>query len=657
MQASRYHILGLIGQGQFGKVYCASDRRTGQLVALKELTHQRSPTNQFLQELWFIISLQHPNIATCRALEHIQTGRYLVMDYCEGGTLRHLLEQRHSLRLQESLQLLIGVLEGLHYAHQRGIIHCDIKPENILLTLKPQGWHPKLSDFGIARHLPNGGQFSSAQKASMFTGGSPAYMAPERFYGFYSPQSDLYAIGVVLFEILTGDRPFHGLPGELMWAQLNQRLQVPSFIPEVLKSVIQKSLEKLPARRYSSALEMAEALQQALAHSQIQNHANTIISWQSNQDDVQENLSEGSLTPVQSCNKLLTQILPLPTVTSEKYPLILTPNFPELYTAFEQKLEIWSHPLDIHNPSTSVQLLKFKIKEQIKFPEPILSLLSIKNNNFVLTKHKIYRFTSLSTPPQVLLNLSSIQPGLANHLPVNPIEQLLEMNCSPPNHLDLHEFKLKSSVNLNYKIAIDPDCRYMALALAGQLHFYSLSSNLEQSAPNLNKTIFLSFKEIPEIIFLNERYLLAAWLNYQQKSINILKIYTRKGKLVGNLKLPFFLKQLISLTTPYSLLGIGGNQQPFILLICLKPLSIIRIPLDDPPICTGVTPWGFVVANRNGQYTFFNLEGNPIGNYTGPVNPKAIAPLGKTGLAIATYTNNQGYLHLIQSINCGKQND
>ncbi|MGL6138851.1 MAG: serine/threonine-protein kinase, partial [Planktothrix sp.] len=277
MQASRYRILGLVGQGQFGRVYCASDRRTGQLVALKELSHQSAPTHQFLQELWFIISLQHPNIAVCLGLEHIQTGRYLVMEYCEGGTLRRLLEQENSLRLQEGLNLIIGVLEGLDYAHQRGVIHCDLKPENILLTLKPQGWYAKLSDFGIARRLPLAGKLSPSEKPSNFTGGSPGYMAPERFYGIYSPRSDIYAVGIILFELLVGDRPFHGLPGELMSAQLNQRLQMPSEIPEVLQTVIQKALEKLPARRYKTAAAMAEALGQALLNPEVQSLLESII--------------------------------------------------------------------------------------------------------------------------------------------------------------------------------------------------------------------------------------------------------------------------------------------------------------------------------------------------------------------------------------------
>ncbi len=654
MQASRYHILGLIGQGQFGKVYCASDRRTGQLVALKELTHQRAPTNQFLQELWFIISLQHPNIAACRALEHIHNGRYLVMDYCEGGTLRHLLEQNHALRLQECLQLLIGVLEGLHYAHQRGIIHCDIKPENILLTLKPQGWHPKLSDFGIARHLPTQGKFSSSQKPSLFTGGSPAYMAPERFYGLYSPQSDLYAIGIVLYEMLTGDRPFHGLPGELMWSQLNQRFQVPNFVPEPLQIIVQKALEKLPARRYSTALEMAEALQQALIHPQIQTQADTIISWQIQEDNRTEDLSQSPVPSIQKPEQLLTQTFPLTLVKSSQFPLIFTANFPDLYTAFEKKLEVRSQLQDNNDSAHYPNPSEPKIQEKFKFSEPILSLVPISNRCLVLTPNRIYHFTPFQSAPQVLLNLSAIKSLSSEQPPTAPSEQLLSpLNSSESqNSQDLDP---QPSANLNYKIAIDPYNNYVALAVAQQLRFYRFTSNSNGFPLKLTKKTSLSAKEMPELIFLNHRYLLTAWLSFKQKPINILRVYTRRGKPVGNLKLPILLKQLLSLPQPYTLLGIGEDEYPFLILLRLKPLSIIRIPLNEPPSCTGVTPWGFVIGNQNGQYTFFNLEGNLIGKYIGPLEPKAIAPFGKTGLAIATQTPDQGYLHLIQSLNLGTQ--
>ena len=96
VKRSKYRILGLVGQGQFGRVFCGCHRKTGKIVALKDLDQYRFPTNKFLRELRFLLSLQHPNIVTCHALEHTPTGRYLVMDYCEGGTLRTLMEyERH----------------------------------------------------------------------------------------------------------------------------------------------------------------------------------------------------------------------------------------------------------------------------------------------------------------------------------------------------------------------------------------------------------------------------------------------------------------------------------------------------------------------------------------------------------------------------------
>ncbi|NET32545.1 MAG: serine/threonine protein kinase, partial [Cyanothece sp. SIO1E1] len=252
MRHSRYRILGLVGQGQFGQVFCAVDRQTGQLVALKALSYQRFPTSQFLREFRFLVTLKHPNIVACQSLTHTTQGRYLVMDYCAGGTLRNLLKQAGALTLREGLQLILGVLAGLDYAHRQGIIHRDIKPENILLALGPAGWMPQLSDFGIAcprQELP--------QKQKMM--GSLAYSAPETFYGFDRPTSDLYAVGIVLFELLTGDRPFTGTPAALTRAHLSQGFQMPSSLPQALQEILQKALEKLPARRFAKAPDMAQA--------------------------------------------------------------------------------------------------------------------------------------------------------------------------------------------------------------------------------------------------------------------------------------------------------------------------------------------------------------------------------------------------------------
>jgi len=258
VQQSKYRILGLVGQGQFGRVFCAIRRQTGELVALKDLDRQR-PTNWFLRELRFLVGLRHPNIVTCQALEHNQTGRYLVMDYCEGGTLRDLMELEGQLSLVQSLKLIADILLGLEHAHRYDIIHCDLKPENILLSLEQTGWVAQISDFGIARL---GQEIGSASKG-LGGNGSPAYMAPERFYGQYSCASDLYAVGILLFELVVGQRPFAGLPRALMSAHLNQPVEIPEVVPFLLRSTISTALQKLPNRRFASAGEMLKSIRLA----------------------------------------------------------------------------------------------------------------------------------------------------------------------------------------------------------------------------------------------------------------------------------------------------------------------------------------------------------------------------------------------------------
>ena len=248
-QLSKYRILGLVGRGQFGKVLCARMRDTGKLVALKELENKRFPTNKLLRELRFLLTLQHPNIVACTALVHHQNYRYLVMDYCEGGTLRDLMNFTKMLSVQQCFGLVNDILLGLEHAHGANIIHCDIKPENVLLNITANGWIAKISDFGIAR-------LSQEIDAEASNTGSPGYMAPERFYGQFSAGSDLYAVGIILYELLVGKRPFSGMPTELMNAHLNQRVILPDTLPRSLQAIILRSLEKLPKRRYTSAQEM-----------------------------------------------------------------------------------------------------------------------------------------------------------------------------------------------------------------------------------------------------------------------------------------------------------------------------------------------------------------------------------------------------------------
>jgi len=262
-QTSRYRLLDVAGQGQYGQVYVGVNRESGELVAIKVLNERHLLTRGFLRELNFLLTLQHPHVVSCQAIDYIparQQGqmqyRSLVMDYCVGGTLRSLLEQEQSLPLTTALRITLDILSALSYAHHRGIIHCDLKPENILLDLQPTGWHAKVSDFGVARLIED--VTGTGQT------GSPAYMAPERFYGQTSPVSDLYAVGILLYEMVVGDRPFHGTPAELIAAHLSRPYTLPENIPFLVRNIITKALDKLPQRRYKTAAEMALAVQLAL---------------------------------------------------------------------------------------------------------------------------------------------------------------------------------------------------------------------------------------------------------------------------------------------------------------------------------------------------------------------------------------------------------
>lgn len=257
MKNSHYRIVGLIGEGQFGKVYSAIHRQTGELVALKELNPLQFSTKKFLREIRILLSLEHPNIIRCHGVEHHEEKRYLVTEYCEGGTLRDLLNSANPLTLEHKLKIVIDILEGLSYAHKEGIIHRDLKPENILLSVTSQGWNAKISDFGVAKIEK---EDTVANVSNIGDTGSPAYMAPEQFYGKYSYGSDLYSIGIILYELILGDRPFHGSPYEIMLGHLNHQPNLPKNLPTKLRLILREALHKLPQHRFRTALEMKEEL-------------------------------------------------------------------------------------------------------------------------------------------------------------------------------------------------------------------------------------------------------------------------------------------------------------------------------------------------------------------------------------------------------------
>ncbi|MEG3975417.1 serine/threonine-protein kinase [Microcoleus sp. herbarium8] len=629
MQHSKYRILGLVGQGQFGRVFCASvretpakdSRLTSQLVALKELSHQKAPTSEFLRELWFLITLQHPNIVTCRALEHTATGRYLVMDYCEGGTLRNLLKQDRPLRLLEGLQLVMEVLTGLDYAHRRGVVHCDVKPENILLTLGSRGWSPRLSDFGIARRLPEIGTTRLHQELSPdATVGSPAYMAPERFYGLYSPMSDIYAVGILLFELLMGYRPFGGTPGDLRWAHLNQRLQLPDAIPEPLQAIVKKSLEKLPARRFASASQMAQALRLILYDPAVRQLGDCIVPWENPATRGAKSLKSDtdSLTQVEEKEPSAQAINLLRTVryaVSQPKPLILSAPLTALiatekylYAAVEKDVKVWCQP---ESP-----LVTEEMPTSISMPETVRGILPTSHGCCVLTPQKIYWMGDRSWEPKCLLDTGLRQGADA------------------------------------FKAAVDSHGRWLTVAVPGELRFYALGANiaegnLEQS-PRLIATVPFAEHYLPELMFLDGRHVLAIWPDNEPKNPQtIFRVYTRRGNSVGSVRLSASVGEMLLTPEPYTLLGIPQSGKAAVLLMKLWPLKVARIPLESLPVSACVANWGWVLADVAGQILVLNSQGTQVGNFSSPATPRAIAPWGKTGLVIATNTDSEGHLHFL----------
>ncbi len=257
-----YRLIQLLGQGTFSEVYLGEHMYLHTQAAIKVLYGQLANHDVagFLTEARTIAHLRHPHIVQVLDFGVQDTTPFLVMDYAPGGTLRQRYPKGTPLPLDTVLTYVMQVAEALQYAHQEKLIHRDVKPENMLL-----GRNNKvlLSDFGIAIMIQ-----SSHQQQAQGTAGTVAYMAPEQLQGKPRPASDQYALGVVVYEWLCGDHPFHGTLAELY----SQHLFVPPpplqekvpAIPTAVEQVVLKALAKDPKERFASVLAFATALEEAV---------------------------------------------------------------------------------------------------------------------------------------------------------------------------------------------------------------------------------------------------------------------------------------------------------------------------------------------------------------------------------------------------------
>ncbi len=260
----KYEILATIGRGGMGVVYRAQDPRMGRQVAIKTVTEGLSNDagmlQRFYREAEKMGMLKHPNIITVYDLGEQDGFPYIVMEFVEGEPLDRLIQGDQPVPLIFKLRIIEQVCSALGYAHQNDVVHRDVKPANVIV--RPDGV-AKLLDFGIARQENNNADHSLTATGGVI--GTVPYMAPERLKGApFDGRSDIFAAGVLLYQLLTGYLPFQGEDLALVSQLLNEKHPPLSTYlqdyPETLDVILERSLEKDPDARYQSAEEMAADL-------------------------------------------------------------------------------------------------------------------------------------------------------------------------------------------------------------------------------------------------------------------------------------------------------------------------------------------------------------------------------------------------------------
>ncbi|MFF6979088.1 Stk1 family PASTA domain-containing Ser/Thr kinase [Streptomyces sp. NPDC008343] len=268
----RYELGQVLGRGGMAEVYLAHDTRLGRTVAVKTLRADlaRDPSFQarFRREAQSAASLNHPAIVAVydTGEDYIDNVSipYIVMEYVDGSTLRELLHSGRKLLPERAMEMTIGILQGLEYAHRNGIVHRDIKPANVMLTRNGQ---VKVMDFGIARAMGDSGM-TMTQTAAVI--GTAQYLSPEQAKGEQvDARSDLYSTGCLLYELLTVRPPFVGdSPVAVAYQHVREEPQAPSvFDPEItpeMDAIVLKALTKDPNYRYQSADEMRADIEACL---------------------------------------------------------------------------------------------------------------------------------------------------------------------------------------------------------------------------------------------------------------------------------------------------------------------------------------------------------------------------------------------------------
>jgi serine/threonine-protein kinase len=260
----RYEVVGELGQGAMGVVYKATDPLIDRIVAIKTITlslaqeERDEYEGRFYQEAKAAGRLSHPNIVTIYDVGRSGDIAYIAMEFLQGRELRDILNDEQLLPVGQVIDIVAQVAQGLSYAHEHGIIHRDVKPSNIMVG---RDGHVKITDFGIARMAS-----AAVRTQTGMVLGSPKYMSPEQVMGKLADQrSDIFSLGVMLYEMLTGQAPFVGENvNAIMYQTLNSIPQPPSSlnaaVPDMLNFIVAKALAKDLEHRYQNASDFANDL-------------------------------------------------------------------------------------------------------------------------------------------------------------------------------------------------------------------------------------------------------------------------------------------------------------------------------------------------------------------------------------------------------------
>ena len=264
--AGRYVLARELGRGGMATVYLAEDLRHRRKVAVKVLRPELAATlgaERFAREIEIAAQLQHPHILPVLDSGEADGFLFYVMPYVEGESLREKLQREGQVAISEAIRLLREIADALAYAHARGVVHRDVKPDNVLLS----GRHVLVADFGVAKAVSQASGIGAALTTAGIAIGTPTYMAPEQATAEpdVDHRADIYALGVLGYELLTGNPPFSGTARAVIAAHaMEEPAAVTSHRPDtpaVLAEVIGRCLAKEPESRWQSAQEIVDRLE------------------------------------------------------------------------------------------------------------------------------------------------------------------------------------------------------------------------------------------------------------------------------------------------------------------------------------------------------------------------------------------------------------